>query len=64
MTIEVQKSVERHTDGGCGGDVEIRIDHGKRKVTIRCQKCGIGSIVLNGKVVADGVPISLIEEGS
>ncbi len=55
--IEVINHTEPHTEGGCGGQIEIRVDRNKKRVTSVCLKCRIGSIVEHGKVVSEGIKI-------
>ena len=54
MAIEITKHPEPH-GGDCDGEVEIRVDKKRKRVTTICTKCHIGSIIQNGKVlIADG----------
>lgn len=55
--IEIQKHPEAHAENGCGGEIELRIDHDAKKVTTVCLKCKIGSVVEKGKVIVDGQKI-------
>lgn len=50
--IEIRKHTVPHET--CGGEIEIRIDHKKKRVTSVCLKCRKGSIVEKGKVLVDG----------
>lgn len=57
MPIEVVKHKELHTEGDCGGEIEVRIDKKKRRVTTVCLRCRVGSVIDNGSIIADGVKI-------
>lgn len=50
--IEVRKHDEPHES--CGGEIQIRIDRKKKRVTSVCLKCRLGSVVEKGKVIVDG----------
>lgn len=54
MAEEIRKHEAPHSENSCGGDIQIRIDRKKMRVTTVCLKCRKGSIVENGKVIVDG----------
>ena len=57
MPTEIRKHDKPHTENGCDGEIEIRIDRKRKRVTTVCLKCRKGSITERGKVIVNGETI-------